>query len=101
MQEWMEMRKDIDQMICVVIDSSVLLDNIVRYGLDQVKLAVHAVFVAMLSCAYGAFSDSIGNDRHEFKALIPLLGALNHTNVPNVMYSYDGSAAMSGTDGLS
>mmetsp|Transcript_31418 Transcript_31418/g.45800 ORF Transcript_31418/g.45800 Transcript_31418/m.45800 type:complete len:378 (-) Transcript_31418:365-1498(-) len=101
MQEWMEMREDVDEMIRIVIDSSVLLDDIVRYGLDQVELAVRAGFVAVLSRAYGVFSDSLDDDRREFKALIPLLDALNHADEPNVMYSYEGSAATSGRDGLS
>eukprot|EP00957_Ditylum_brightwellii_P030054 2275144-Ditylum_brightwellii.AAC.1 len=70
---WTDAEMDIDEMICVVIDLSTLLNSIV----------------------------SLDDNHCEFKALIHLLDALNHTNEPNAMYSYEGTAGTSGTDGLS
>lgn len=80
-QEWVEMREDVDEMICVIIGSGVLLVDVEVYGDAAVHRAVRAGFVAVLSRAYGVFS----GDGREFKALIPLLeDALNHANIPNV-----------------
>ena len=95
-QEWVELREDVDEMIGVIVDSGVFSADLKIHGETAVRGAVRAGFVAVLSRAYGVFS----SDGREFKALIPLLDALNHATVPNVQYSYEGLASEGGVSGV-
>lgn len=97
-EEWIEMRADVDEMIATIMDSGILLEDVSQYGNAKVTEALRAGFVAVLSRAYGVFSSSNATTtdaavgRQEFKALVPLLDALNHATVPNVQYAYEGLA---------